>query len=163
MRKMGEPELISESVEKCFVCGAEKMEIKNYIHDAGLVGKVLLSVWSCSSCGYRSVDVKPWETRTPVTLQFRIESVEDLNVLVYRSPMGEVSIPELGLEIEPGTNSQGNITTVEGILEEVLEFFPEDKVEEVMKAKEGKIPFTLVIRDPTGSSFIKSERVKVIS
>ncbi|WP_126450054.1 ZPR1 zinc finger domain-containing protein [Sulfodiicoccus acidiphilus] len=160
---MSEPELISESKEKCFVCGAEEMEVRNYVHDAGLAGKLLISVWQCGGCGYRSVDVKPWEGKLPVTLEFKVEDPDDLNVLVYRSALGTLSIPELGLEITPGSSSHGNITTVEGILEEVLEIFPEEQVEAIREAKEGKVKFTLLIRDPSGSSFIKSDRVKAIS
>ena len=42
--------------------------------------------------------------------------MDDLRVVVYRSPQARVVIPEIGAEIEPGEISDGEVTTVEGVV-----------------------------------------------
>ncbi|MQL55824.1 ZPR1 zinc finger domain-containing protein [Acidianus ambivalens] len=160
-----EPKLIFEAKLKCPVCGNETLIARDYLYDAGEVGKLVLSNWECTSCNYKFRDVKPYETREPKTLEFVVEKEEDLNVMVYRSPFAIVKIPELGIEIYPSDASQGILSTVEGILEDFLEnlgsLCQENDCHDVYEAKEGKRKFTLIIEDSSGLSFIKSEKVKV--
>ncbi|MFP3162423.1 MAG: ZPR1 zinc finger domain-containing protein [Acidianus hospitalis] len=162
---MMEPKLIFEAKLKCPVCGNETLIARDYLYDAGEVGKLVLSNWECTSCNYKFRDVKPYETREPKTLEFVVEKEEDLNVMVYRSPFAIVKIPELGIEIYPEDASQGILSTVEGILEDFLEnlgsLCQEKDCYDVYEAKEGKRKFTLIIEDSSGLSFIKSEKVKV--
>lgn len=160
-----EPKLIFEAKLKCPVCGNETLIARDYLYDAGEVGKLVLSNWECTSCNYKFRDVKPYETSEPKTLEFVVEKEEDLNVMVYRSPFAIVKIPELGIEIYPANASQGILSTVEGILEDFLEnlgsLCQENDCHDVYEAKEGKRKFTLIIEDPSGLSFIKSEKVKI--
>jgi zinc finger protein len=57
------------------------------------------------------------------------------------------------------------LTTIEGILEIILDQLgdscKEEKCKKLEDAKNGKIPFTLIINDESGLSFIQSEKVKI--
>ena len=157
--------------DKCPRCGSEFM-ISGYLHEIPLIGKVIISVGRCSKCGYRYSDVKAAESKGPQRLILKVEDQNDLNVLVLKAATASYKIPELGIKADPGPASQGFITTVEGLLDRVLEVLellrddPEvnqserEKREKMIKeAIEGKRKFTLIIDDPEGVSRIISDKV----
>lgn len=160
-----EPKLISELKLKCPVCGRNTLISRDYLYEAEHVGKLILSHWECESCHYVFRDVKPYEAREPKRIEFKVKGEKDLNVLVFRSPYAVVIIPELGLEIYSKDASQGLLSTVEGLLEDVLDnlgnLCDENNCRDIYEAKDGKIPFTLIIEDPSGTSFVKSEKAKI--
>ncbi|BFI75048.1 ZPR1 zinc finger domain-containing protein [Sulfurisphaera ohwakuensis] len=161
---MSEPKLLYEGKHICPVCHKETLVIKEYVYEAPKVGKLELSVWECENCGFRVRDVKPFETLTPIKLEYKIETENDLNTIVYRSAFASIIIPELGVEITAGSAYQGIITTVEGILEIIIDQINEcneKTCKDIFEAKEGKKPFTLIIEDPSGLSFIQSEKVVI--
>jgi len=161
---MGEPKLIYEGRHICPVCHRETFVIREYIYEAPKVGKLELSVWECESCGYRVRDIKPLETFSPIRIEMKVERKEDLNTFVYRSAFANLYIPELGIEVTAGSAYQGVITTIEGILEIIIDQISEcdeEKCKDIFKAKEGEKPFTLIIEDPSGLSFIQSEKAVV--
>lgn len=159
------PERIFNTVAECPVCGAKALDVNVYIYEAPLVGKILLEVWKCGSCGYRKSDIGIAESRDEVRIVFRVEGPDDLKALVVKSSSAYIEIPELGVEISPGPAAQGYITTVEGILERVLdntpsECFIEDNecnefVKRVTRAMNGELQFTLILTDPVGKSDIR--------
>ncbi len=162
---MAEPRPIGTLKARCPACGARELEITDYLYDAPLVGLLLLSSGTCSSCGYRYSDVRMAEGGEPERLEVRVERPSDLNILVIKSSTASLELPELGVKITPGPASQGIITTVEGILHRVLEVLdvlcsdPSADMEEcrrrrgeLEKALQGARPFTLVITDPDGAS-----------
>ncbi len=146
---------------KCPICRNETLDAKDYLYEVPEEGKVVLSNWECSSCGYKFRDVKPYESSEPKRLELVVENEEDMASLVYRSSFAKVYIPELGFEAEP-LNGSGAVTTVRGLLEIFL-----DQIGNLMdthdlrEAMEGKRAFTLVIEDGSGLSFIKNEKTKV--
>lgn len=70
----------------------------------------------CHSCGWRQTDFIPAEGRKPGGWTFEIESEEDLNARVVRSSSCTVCIPELDLEVNPGSAATGYVTNMEGLL-----------------------------------------------
>lgn len=70
----------------------------------------------CHSCGWRQTDFIPAEGRKPGGWIFEIEYEEDLNARVIRSSSCTVSIPELDLEVNPGSAATGYVTNMEGLL-----------------------------------------------
>jgi len=151
---------------KCTSCGMEdSLTISTYTITEFFKEGMLEVVYLCESCGWRGCDVYPMNEGRAERLEFRVEKEADLNVHVARSSTSVVRIPELGVEIKPGSSPEGYITTVEGIL---------DRIEAAVKVKarsgtvarvvrqmrEGKKPFTLVIEDSAGNSRIASRKVK---
>ena len=70
----------------------------------------------CHSCGWRQTDFIPAEGRKPGGWTFEIESEDDLSVRVVRSSSCTVCIPELDLEVNPGSAATGFVTNMEGLL-----------------------------------------------
>jgi len=157
----------------CPVCGKKELIVEDYLYEMPLVGKVLISVSKCKNCNYKHNDVRAVDSHGPQRISFKVNEPQDLGVLVVRSSSATIKIPDLGIEITPGPAAQGFITTIEGILDRILDALsvmkndPEmrerdikEKEEEILKAKKGQKRFTLIIEDPEGVSRIISERAE---
>lgn len=157
---------------KCPRCNSTFM-VSDCIYDIPIIGKILISRGKCESCGYKYSNYRAIESQGPQKLVFNVETPDDLNVLVVRTASATIRIPELGIEIKPGPAAQGYITTIEGVLDKVLEVLslvkddPEvDKLErekrekEIIEARNGKRRFTFILEDPDGVSRIISDKVK---
>lgn len=138
-------------------------------------GPVLLSITSCRSCSYRHTDVFSLSTHDPTSTKVKVASTEDLRIHVVRGNTSTVVVPELGVSIHPGLNNEGFISNVEGVLtriEDVLRFLSRSLearkskkradllLKKVQLARETKLRFTLVLKDPFGNSTIISEKAK---
>lgn len=104
--------------------------------------------------------------------QVKIREKEDLSRQVVRSEYATVTIPEIDLEIPPGTN--GTVTTVEGILTRTVEGLMQDmpvrkhldpegaaQIEEYVNKIENELlslssMFHLTIKDPSGNSYVEN-------
>ncbi|BBG28062.1 ZPR1 zinc finger domain-containing protein [Sulfuracidifex tepidarius] len=146
---------------KCPICGNDTLDAKDYLYEVPEEGKVVLSNWECSSCGYKFRDVKPYESSEPKRLELLVEDENDMSSLVYRSSFAKVYIPELDFEAEP-LNGAGAVTTVRGLLEIFLDQIGNlMDTQDIREAMDGKMKFTLIIEDGSGLSFIKNEKTKV--
>jgi zinc finger protein len=139
-------------------------------------GAVLLSVAACQRCGYRHSDVITLTNREAVALTAKISSLDDLNMRVIKSGTATISIPEFGATVTPGPYSEGYISNVEGLLakiEDALTFMlstakgkrlkkGETMLKKMRMARDSKLRFTLVIRDPLGNSAIVSPNPRKI-
>ncbi|MFH0714589.1 MAG: ZPR1 zinc finger domain-containing protein [Candidatus Diapherotrites archaeon] len=130
-------------------------------------GEVLLSTLSCPHCGLKLNDV--WNTafNEPVYFEAKVRSASDLKVKIVRSTSGTVEIPELGTTIEPGPLADGYISNMEGLLDRVrsvLATVPGKKSDQLKSKidsmKEGKIPFTVIVKDPFGNSALIGNKVE---
>jgi len=163
---------IAEDVIKCPMCGERSMEIKIFIYDAPYFGKVVLESGKCSKCGFRWSDVGLLEVTKPKRIIVKIRKTEDLNALVIKAAPAVIKIPELGVEIFPGPAAPGYITTVEGILQRIIDHAPSEcldesnpcheKIESIRRAMRGDIAFTLIIEDPSGRSAVKGGGTEVL-
>lgn len=162
----------SEVKENCPICGAEsKLHFLPY--DIPFFGEIMIFTAVCSSCGYRSTDVKVMSDEKRRRCEIGISSADDLNAIVVRSSFGTIEIPELGIYVEPKIG-EAFISTVEGVLkrvENVVKMLSRDvegarkkRAEAVLKRiaeiKTGKASMTLIIDDPAGNSAIISDKVK---
>jgi zinc finger protein len=150
------------------------LEIGEVEYDAENFGTVLLSVTSCRSCGFKHSDVFSLSTHEPTATSVKVTSGEDLKIRIIRGNTATILAPELGVSMEPGLNNEGFISNVEGILsriEGVVRFLARSLggrkkrradlvLRNIEKAKEGKLEFTLVLKDPFGNSTIVSEKAK---
>ena len=104
----------------------------------------------------------------PVRYVFPVREPSDLNARVVRSTTGTIEIPEFGVMIEPGPICEGFISNVEGVIDRVeravnMAITWSDGAElenainlqaTLQQAREGRIPFTLIIQDRDGNSAI---------
>ena len=157
----------------CPACGEEV----DYLYETEQIpyfSEILIITCSCPLCGYRFSDVQSLTSNEPVRFEFRVEQEEDLMVRVVRSTQGEISIPELGVEIHPGPACEGFVSNVEGlllridkVLDGVLIDGEDDERRKALELKEkismagtASCPLTIIITDPLGNSLIDSERAK---
>jgi len=132
----------------------------------------ILIVSARCECGYRHADTMVLGEAEPARWEFPVNGPEDLSIRVIRSASAALRIPELGVEIDPGPACEGFVSNVEGVLDRiedvigtVLTWAEGEERENALVlrrrielAREGSLPFTLVIEDPTGNSAIVSER-----
>ncbi len=140
-------------------------------------GEAMISLASCSECGYKHSDTLIVEESNPVEYTLKISGEQDMSVRVIRSSRATVEIPELGVKISPGSHSEGYITNVEGVLERIKDAVEtgvrgsdksarrkaEELYDKVSLLKEGKGVATLHILDPSGNSAIVSKKAVKIS
>ena len=76
---------------------------------------------SCEQCGMRQTDFIPSEERGALSFSLSIEKVEHLQARIVRGSSGTVRIPELDLEVSPGTQSTGYVSNVEGVVNRFID------------------------------------------
>jgi zinc finger protein len=153
----------------CPVChGLNCVDVTTKTDDIPYFGEIMESVVLCSSCGYRHSDVICLDKKEPVRYALKITD-NHLNARVVKSQSATVSIPELGLKVEPGPKSVGYVSNVEGVLERfegavktALTLFDNDEsqknaskiLEELEKVRSGQKTIEIIIEDPFGHSII---------
>lgn len=130
----------------------------------------------CDECGYKSNEVKTGG-EIPAKgsrISLRVTDPEDLARDILKSETCGLTIPELNLDLTPGTLG-GRFTTIEGLLTQVYEELhgrvfsqTSDSMDEATKqrwtsffaklqdATEGKIGFTICMEDPLAASYIQN-------
>ncbi len=163
------PPEIETSLE-CPVCG-KNLFLIYYTTEIPFEGTVVINTYVCHSCLYKNPQVTSETAGKKEKITFRIESKEDLNVVIYRSPSGSISIPELEAQIFPGDDAKGEITTVEGVLRTIYERLDViadtdsdlkklETLKERLSNEESALGLSLVIEDETGRSRINSKKAK---
>lgn len=144
---------------------------------------ILIMSTNCDRCGYRDNEVKSGsaisEKGKRITL--RVEDREDLSRDILKSETCGLTIPEIDLTLHAGTLG-GRFTTLEGILEQVFEELSEkvfaagdsvgsadpdgpdlparkkfeDFLENLKAVKSAERPFTLILDDPLGNSYVQN-------
>ena len=155
----------------CPSCG-KKLTFVFYRTKISYEEAIEIESYFCKSCLYKSNNIRSLEREEPKKLVFSIRNSGDIRTILYRSPEARIQIPELNVDIEPGEISTGEITTVEGVLQRILEkvdlFDEEDADVEVLRNLKERIQgiingngenFTMVIDDPRGKSRVNSSRV----
>ncbi|ODV77627.1 zf-ZPR1-domain-containing protein [Suhomyces tanzawaensis NRRL Y-17324] len=138
--------------------------------------EVIIMSTLCDHCGYKSNEVKTGgaipDLGRKITL--KVTDPEDLARDILKSETCGLSIPELNLDLTPGTLG-GRFTTIEGLLTQVLEELhsrvftqTSDSMDDATKTRwttffarlqdavDGKIPFTIIMEDPLASSYIQN-------
>ena len=125
----------------------------------------------CDSCGWKNTDFIPAEGKKAGSWTMKINNIEHMGVRVVRSSSCTVRIEEIGLEVEPGGNSSGYITNIEGVLnrfhdivEMILRQARRDNeenvekclllLEEINEIKKGNKEVEIILLDPMGHSQI---------
>ncbi|CCE85214.1 Piso0_004796 [Millerozyma farinosa CBS 7064] len=137
---------------------------------------VIIMSTVCDLCGYKSNEVKTGGAIPPHgrRISLKVTDPEDLARDILKSETCGLSIPELSLDLAPGTLG-GRFTTIEGLLNQVYEELhtrvftqTSDSMDDASKSRwttffarlqdaiEGKIPFTIIMIDPLASSYIQN-------
>lgn len=170
-------ETINEMIIKCPVCfveGKAKSIMKEL--DIPHFGKVMETTIQCPECGFKHSDIIALEQNDPAKYVIEINK-NNLSVRVVRSQSATVSIPEVGVKVEPGPKSEGYVTNVEGMLtrfedavKKALNLFEDEQsqinakntLSQIQELKKGNGTATLIILDPFGQSNIVSENVEIL-
>lgn len=167
-------ERILEYEITCPICKT-KFIVSEYLYKAPYVGKIIISSGVCPKCNFKWCDVQLAESKGPCKIIYHVKKPDDLNALIIRASTATIRIPEVGAEIIPGYVAQGYITTIEGLVMDILEktrFLCSDpntsqkvcqeKIRFLEKAVNGEISFTIEIIDPMGVSGIISDKARII-
>lgn len=136
------------------------------------VKNIIIMSFLCEFCGFKDAEVKGSNEITPKGKLFtlHVTNFNDLKRECFKSETASLTIPEIELELTNGSLG-GVYSTVEGIIVEILNHlrdhnpyagddsnFYNEKMEWIFEKleafKDGKCPFTLIIRDLVDSSFI---------
>ena len=161
----------------CPACDKEELPYRAVELDIPYFGKATQTTLICAGCGYKHNDIMLNQLNEPLRYSFTITREEDMSVKVVRSASCTVSVPELGLKVEPGVASEGYISNVEGVLQrfrgvvgQAMRFAKGTEDEEksttqgeiilagIEEVIAGKRSVSLVIEDPFGNSAIISEK-----
>ena len=105
----------------CYACTAPGY-VKMCIATIPFFKEIIIMAFSCESCGHKSTEIKQGGgiSEHATKIVFNVTSEDDLNRDIFKSDTCLFEIPELGLELQPGT--LGSVyTTVEGLLDKVIE------------------------------------------
>jgi len=163
---------IYEDEVECPVCGGKTLKYSVYTYVVPLAGEVVMEVWKCGVCGYRKSNVGLAGIGKAKRLKISVNTDRELKALVIKSSTARIEIPELGIEVVPGPAAEGYITTVEGVLEKILDNIPSECFNEshechnvvvkIVEAMNAKLKFTLILEDPLGRSALVGENVPIV-
>ena len=159
----------------CPVCGKSKtLEVKTSTDNIPYFGDILETSVYCNECGYQSSDSISLEHNEPSRYTLTINDTK-LDSRVAKSQTATITIPELGLKVEPGPKSQGFVSNVEGILNrfeqavaraltlegENISSEVEDNAVNILECithiKMGELETILILEDPFGNCIIDDD------
>lgn len=167
--ELGEMNEIESLCPKCEENGITRFMFTNIPH----FKEVIVSSFECPHCGEsnNSVSFGGIFGAKKVRYELDVKAPADMGRQVVKSEYATITIPELQLEIPP-ESQKGSLSTVEGILDQTKAALDSqqplrkiehpklhdqiaafcDKLEEY---RSGNVPFTLVLDDPAGNSYIE--------
>ncbi|RZB38653.1 zinc finger protein ZPR1, partial [Asbolus verrucosus] len=136
--------------------------------------EVVLMSFSCDTCGYQNNEIQSGASVNleGVRITLRVETQADLNRQLVKSDYTSIKIVELDFEI-PAKSQKGEVTTVEGVINRSIAGLEQDQdlrkiqhpeaaaqieefIQKLQNLKEIKSPFTLILEDISGNSFIEN-------
>ena len=106
----------------CPVCAEEgSLHMRTHVDEIPYFGEHTQVTLLCETCGWRQTDFLPSEASGPSGHRLWLSEDLHLAARVVRGASGTVRVPELDLEVSPGTNSHGYVSNVEGVLVRFLE------------------------------------------
>ncbi|XP_046917789.2 zinc finger protein ZPR1 [Dermatophagoides farinae] len=168
-----EPNDDMTEIENCYCvnCGKDGTT-RMLLTDIPFFHQVVVMSFECLHCNYRNNELQPAAkiAEKGVRFELMVMDVKDLSRQLIKTEWSRVKIPELDFEIK---QQNGLVTTVEGILEraitglkyslELNEQIDNDQrnamvdfIERMHGLQETREPFTLIIEDISGNSFIEN-------
>jgi len=158
--------------QSCPICHSEEgLKLFVHISEIPYFGEHTQMTMMCDSCGWKNTDFIPAEGKKAGSWKMKINTIEHMKVRVVRSSSCTIKIEEIGLEVEPGGNSSGYISNIEGVLNRFYDIVEmilrqakrdnEDTVdkcilllEEINEIKKGNKEVEIILLDPLGHSQI---------
>ncbi|XP_053852800.1 zinc finger protein ZPR1 isoform X1 [Vidua macroura] len=138
--------------------------------------EIIVSSFSCPSCSWSNTEIQAAGRiqEQGVRYTLAVSSRQDMNREVVKTECASARIPELDFEI-PAFSQKGVLTTIEGIIDRAVAGLEQDqparratdkevarKIDEFIgklrQLKEVNSPFTFVLDDPSGNSFVENPR-----
>jgi len=158
----------------CPICNSQgQVGMMTHVDEIPYFGEHVQLTLLCDDCGWRQTDFIPAEGRKPGAHSILVNKSEHLSSRVVRSSSCTVRIPELDLEVTPGTAATGYVTNVEGMFNRFIEVVEmvyrqviEDDIDSATEVAEMLValnaitdglferPMTLELLDPHGLSQI---------
>ena len=165
----------------CPICHQEgQLRMVAHVDEIPYFGEHTQVTVMCHACGWRQTDFIPAEGRKAGAWSLLIDEPKKLRSRVVRSSSCTVRIPELDLEVMPGTNSTGFVSNIEGVLNRFVDIInmvrrdvvrdlsnPESEQDELMESLQtldgllesienagNTSQFTVDFLDPNGHSMI---------
>ncbi|CCW69670.1 unnamed protein product [Phytomonas sp. Hart1] len=165
----GELNIIESLCPKCFENGTTRLMITDIPH----FKEIIVSSFECLHCGEVNNEVTFGGVFQPKKIRYElfVKNKKDMDRQVVKSEYASIVIPELRLEIPP-ESQKGMLNTVEGILEhtqsglqlqqaarknETPELYNqiEDFCQKLEVYRLGDTPFTMIVDDPSGNSYVE--------
>ena len=101
----------------CPICSIEgEVKMIAHVDEIPYFGEHTQVTVLCNACGWRQTDFIPAEGKKSGAWKLVIDSPEKLLARVIRSSSCTVRVDELDLVVNPGSNSTGYVSNVEGVL-----------------------------------------------
>ena len=106
----------------CPICSSEgTVKMIAHVTEIPYFGEHTQVTVFCTSCGWKQADFIPAEGKKSEKWTLSVKSQADLSSRVVRSSSCTVRIPELDLEVNPGSSSTGYVSNIEGVLNRFIE------------------------------------------
>jgi zinc finger protein len=153
----------------CPECGNEDAAMISHILDIPHYDDFMMLNLNCKKCGLRTTDFFNTNSKGHTIYTYHIEDEKDGVTKIVRASFGKVSIPELGVSIDPKTGTSTWIRNVEGVLDDInkklflaktsydtqeLKNAVQERMDLLNKFKNFELPFTIIVEDPEGNSLI---------
>lgn len=136
--------------------------------------EIIVSSFTCDSCAWSNTEIQSAGRIQDqgVRYSLSVRNKRDVDREVVKTDYATTFIPEIDFEI-PACTQKGALTTVEGILERTIVGLQQEqplrraenaqvaeKIDEfitkLQSLKDGETPFTFIIDDPSGNSFVEN-------
>uniref|UniRef100_A0A8V5H8E2 Zinc finger protein ZPR1 n=1 Tax=Melopsittacus undulatus TaxID=13146 RepID=A0A8V5H8E2_MELUD len=168
------PAEIESLCMKCFCSGVTRLLLTRI----PFFREVIVSSFTCGSCSWANTEIQAagriQERGVRYSLTVSSRQVSDMDRQVVKTDCATARIPELDFEI-PAFSQKGVLTTIEGLIDRAVAGLEQDqpvrratdqevasKIDEFIgklkQLKEVHSPFTFIIDDPSGNSFVENPR-----
>ena len=124
----------------CPVCSSVgQVNMIAHIDEIPYFGEHTQVTLMCHDCGWRQTDFIPAEGKKAGAWSIVIDTEEKLRARVVRSSSCTVVLPELDLQVNPGTSATGYVSNVEGVLnrfQEIINMIQRDLVAQFEESEE---------------------------
>lgn len=168
--ELGEMTELESMCPRCQENGTTRLMITMIPH----FREIIVSSFDCQHCGETNNEIQFGGAfgEKHVHYELQVRNSKDMNRQIVKSEHATINIPELELEVPPQTQ-KGSLNTVEGILQQTVDgLMAEQPVRKVMQPeiyekveafcskvnqyRGGEKPFTLIVDDPAGNSYVEA-------